>query len=288
MIPSAETLRFLSANRSISDANWVLVGYPLEETVTFRPGTSKGPATLRAASHGLETFSPRLSRDLTDLLIADSGDLALSHGSGVNKNSLEYILGTIRSKSEEIVRAGKKTLALGGEHLITLPQVEAMLWKYPELLVLQLDAHADLRNDYEGNRHSHATVMRRLLDLSKNLTLIQCGIRSGTREEINFSSLSSQVHSTNKENLFDTLDSFSGRPMYLSLDLDILDPSVLPGTGTPEPGGWTFLELESIIHRLEGRNVVGGDVVELSPGLDPSGISSVTAACVVREILLAC
>ena len=130
--------------------------------------------------------------------------------------------------------------------------------------------------------------MRRLLDLTKDLILIQCGIRSGTREEINFSSLSPQVYSTNKENLLSTLDSFSGRPVYLSLDLDILDPSVLPGTGTPEPGGWTFPELESTIHKLEGRNVVGGDVVELSPDLDPSGISSVTAACVVREILLAC
>lgn len=288
MSSSDEAIRFLSADGSISDAEWVLLGCPLEETVTFRPGTRMGPAALRAASHGLETYNPRFRRDLTDLSIADAGDLDLPRGSRECGKGLERPLETIRSKSAEIIRSEKRILALGGEHLITLPLAEAIQEKHPDLLVLQLDAHADLRDDYEGGRHSHATVMRRLLDLSENVTLVQCGIRSGTREEMGFSRRSTQVQPVAQENLSGMLDGFAGRPLYLSLDLDVLDPSVLPGTGTPEPGGWTFLELESIIHRLEGRNVVGADVVELSPGIDPSGISSVTAASVVREILLAC
>jgi len=285
---SDEAIRFLSADGPISHAEWVLLGCPLEETVTFRPGTQEGPAGLRAASHGLETYSPRLRRDLTDLSIADAGDLDFLRGSRESGKDLVRPLETIRSKSAEIVRSEKRILALGGEHLITLPLAEAILEKHPDLLVLQLDAHADLRDAYEKDRYSHATVMRRLLDLSENVTLIQCGIRSGTREEMDFSRRSIQVQPAVQENLSGVLDGFTGRPLYLSLDLDVLDPSVLPGTGTPEPGGWTFLELESIIHRLKGRNVVGADVVELSPGIDPSGISSVTAASAVREILLAC
>ncbi|MFQ5692304.1 MAG: agmatinase, partial [Nitrospinota bacterium] len=196
------------------------------------------------------------------------------------------LLTRIRERAAGILADGKRLLALGGEHLVTLPLIEAALPEHPGLVVVQLDAHADLRSDYEGRRLSHATVMRRVTELGEDPVVVQAGIRSGTREEMNLARRSLRVQPCSGENLFDVLDGLSGRPLYLTLDLDVLDPGVLPGTGTPEPGGWAFRELEAILHGLGERKIVAADVVELSPELDPSGVSAVTAARCVREILL--
>ncbi|MBI2881861.1 MAG: agmatinase [Candidatus Tectomicrobia bacterium] len=278
--------RFLAAAASYDEADWVLLGFPLEETVTFRPGTREGPRALRSASEGLETYSPLLDRDLEEIPVCDRGDLEIPPVSGRGDAALAPLLSRIRGQAARVLADGKRLLALGGEHLLTLPLVEAALSRHTDLAVVQIDAHADLRDSYEGRRLSHATVMRRVLELAEGLVLVQVGVRSGIREEMDLARQSVQVLPCAPEALFDLLDGLSPRPLYLSLDLDVLDPGVLPGTGTPEPGGWTFRELERILHRVGGRNLIGADVVELSPVLDPSGISAVTAARCVREILL--
>ena len=286
--------RFLAAGTPYDRADWVLLGCPLEETVTFRPGTRQGPAAIRPASQGLETYSPLLRRDLEEVAFCDWGDLdlpplpPLPPASGRGDQEVSSLLDLIRNRAARILDDGKRPFILGGEHLLTLPLVEAALSRHPGLTVVQLDAHADLRESYEGRRLSHATVMRRVIERSEDLALVQAGVRSGTREEMDFARRSTQVQPATPDNLFAVLDAIVTGPIHLSLDLDVLDPGTLPGTGTPEPGGWTFRELEGLIHRLKGRRVVSADVVELSPGLDPTGVSAVTAARCVREILLAC
>ncbi len=279
--------RFLGATSSYQLADWVLLGCPLEETVTFQPGTRKGPQAIRTASECLETYSPLIDRDLEDVCYCDLGDLTIPPASGWGDEAIAPLLSKIRTEASRIIKDGKRLLSLGGEHLVSLPLIEAAFSRHADLLVIQLDAHADLREEYEGRRLSHATVMRRVMELSERVTLGQSGIRSGTREEFELARLSPQVKVCNLEDLFEFLDEGPSKPIYLSLDMDLLDPGVLPGTGTPEPGGWTFRELESVLHGLADRNIIGADVVELSPDLDPSGVSAVTAAKCVREILLA-
>jgi len=289
--PDRPPARFLAAATPYDQADWVLLGCPLEETVTFRPGTRQGPTAIRPASEGLETYSPLLRRDLEEVAFCDWGDLdlpPLPSASGRGDQEVSPLLDLIRNRAARIQDDGKRPFILGGEHLLTLPLVEAALSRHPGLTVVQLDAHADLRESYKGRRLSHATVMRRVIERSEDLALVQAGVRSGTREEMDFARRSTQVQPATPDNLFAVLDAIATGPIHLSLDLDVLDPGTLPGTGTPEPGGWTFRELEGLIHRLKGCRVVSADVVELSPGLDPTGVSAVTAARCVREILLAC
>lgn len=269
-------LRFLASKPG--GAGTLLLGCPLEETLTFRKGTRLGPSAIREASEGLETFSPGLDRDLEDVSFGDLGDLDLPSG------DLEGSLSLIRQRARELFSSGRRVLALGGEHLVTLPLLEAALSVHPHLAVLQLDAHADLREEYLGQRLSHATVMRRLLELSQDLVIYQCGVRSGTREEMNLARGCRQIQIIPRHRICKS--PLTRRRLYVTLDLDILDPGVLPGTGTPEPGGWTFQELEECLHALRRCQVIGADVVELAPGLDPAGVSAITAAKVVRELLL--
>ena len=261
-------------------AGTLLLGCPLEETATFRRGARLGPSAIREASEGLETFSPGLNRDLEEVSFGDLGDLDLPCG------HLEGSLSVIRQRASQLLSSGRRVLALGGEHLITLPLLEAALSVHPDLALLQVDAHADLRDEYLGHRLSHATVMRRLLELSRDLVIYQCGVRSGTREEMDLARRSPQIQVIPRHRICTSLP--TERPLYLTVDLDILDPGVLPGTGTPEPGGWSFHELEGFLHALKGCQVIAADVVELAPGLDPSGVSAITAAKVVRELLLVC
>ncbi len=278
---------FLGADALYSEADWILLGCPLEETVTFRPGARNGPASIRSASQGLERYSPPLDRDLEEISVCDLGDLDLPPADSRGDEGVAPLLSHIRERAAGVLADDKRLLVLGGEHLLTLPLVEATLQRHPDLVVVQLDAHADLRDNCEGRKLSHATVMRRVTELEEGVVLFQVGIRSGTRKEIELARRSIQVQPCDVATLFELLDGVSPRSIYLSLDLDVLDPGTLPGTGTPEPGGWTFQDLESVLHRLGRHKVVGGDVVELSPDLDPSGISAVTAARCVREILLA-
>jgi len=255
-----------------------ILGVPLEVSLSFRPGVKFAPQSIREVSEVLESFSPYLEGDLEDLLFIDLGDLVL-------RQQKHEALQKIEDEIKRIISSEKRFLFLGGEHLITFPIIKAYKSLWPDLAVLHIDAHMDLREGYEGEKLSHATVMRRVWEIvGKNL--YQLGVRSGTKEEWAFSESFCRLHPFDLSGLSLFLDEIKDKPIYLSLDLDVIDPGYLPGTGTPEAGGITPKELFEAFKLLKERKLVGVDIVELSPSYDPTGASSILAAKVVREILL--
>ncbi len=274
---------FIGCESSYEDAKIVLFGAPFDSTTSFRPGARFGPAAMRHESFGLETYSPYQDKDLEDIAVFDSGDLELCFGSS------EAALADITARAQEILADEKFPLLLGGEHLVTLGAVRAVLEKYPDLHIVHFDAHADLRDDYLGAQLSHACVLRRCHDLIGDGRIHQFCIRSGEREEFRFASQHTDMHPFT----FDGLPELAERlkqtqvPVYLTIDLDCLDPSAFPGTGTPEAGGVSFLQLLDAIRTITQGNIVAADVNELAPMLDTSGVSTATACKVLRELLLA-
>ena len=276
-------MNFIAANASFADASAVLFGAPYDSTTSFRPGTRFGPAALRSESFGIETYSPYQDRDLeTDARVHDAGDLELPFGAP------ERALEMIEAQAAEILDAGKVPFLLGGEHLVTLGAVRAAAKRFPGLRILHFDAHADLREDYLGVTLSHACVLRRCHDLLGDGRIWQFGIRSGTREEFAFMKAG---RVTTEPFTLKTLPQVSfpeGTPVYLTVDLDVLDPSEFPGTGTQEAGGVRFGELLAALRDVLARfRVVALDNVELSPPLDPTGRSTALACKLLREELLA-
>ena len=281
ILPNIET--FIGCESSFEEASIVLYGAPFDSTTSFRPGARFGPAAMRHESFGLETYSPYQDRDLMDISVFDSGDLELCFGSS------EMALSDIQKRAEEILETDKFPLLLGGEHLVTLAAVRAVAAKYPDLHIIHFDAHADLRDDYLGARLSHACVLRRCHDLLGDGRIHQFCIRSGEREEFQFASRHTDFHPFTFDGLKETVRELKEKqvPVYFTIDLDCLDPAAFPGTGTPEAGGVTFLELLEAIRMVAQGNVVGADVNELAPMLDASGVSTATACKVLRELLLA-
>ena len=281
ILPNIET--FIGCESSFEEASIVLYGAPFDSTTSFRPGARFGPAAMRHESFGLETYSPYQDRDLMDIRVFDSGDLELCFGSS------EMALSDIQKRAEEILKSDKFPLLLGGEHLVTLAAVRAVAAKYPDLHIIHFDAHADLRDDYLGARLSHACVLRRCHDLLGDGRIHQFCIRSGEREEFRFAAQHTEFHPLSFDGLEETVRELKEKnvPIYFTIDLDCLDPAVFPGTGTPEAGGVTFLELLEAIRTVAQANVVGADVNELAPMLDASGVSTATACKVLRELLLA-
>ena len=281
MNPNIET--FIGCDCPFEGADIVLFGAPFDSTTSFRPGARFGSSAMRHESFGLETYSPYQDKDLTDCRVFDSGDLELCFGSA------EAALHDIEARAEEILSAGKLPLLLGGEHLVTLGSVRAVHKRHPEMHIIHFDAHADLRDDYLGAKLSHACVIRRCHELVGDGHIHQFCIRSGDREEFRFAKDHTDLHPF----CFDGLDTLtealarSGAPVYFTIDLDCLDPSAFPGTGTPEAGGVTFPQLLDAIRMVARTNVVGADVNELAPMLDPSGVSTAAACKVLRELLLA-
>ena len=281
ILPNIET--FIGCESSFEEASIVLYGAPFDSTTSFRPGARFGPAAMRHESFGLETYSPYQDRDLMDISVFDSGDLELCFGSS------EMALADIQKRAEEILETDKFPLLLGGEHLVTLAAVRAVAAKYPDLHIIHFDAHADLRDDYLGARLSHACVLRRCHDLLGDGRIHQFCIRSGEREEFRFAAQHTDFHPLSFDGLEETVKELKKKnvPIYFTIDLDCLDPAAFPGTGTPEAGGVTFLELLEAIRTVAQANVVGADVNELAPMLDASGVSTATACKVLRELLLA-
>jgi agmatinase len=218
--------------------------------------------------------------DLEDLRVFDGGDVDLPFG------GVAAALSLLEERAAVYLRDGKRPVMLGGEHLATLAPVRAALAVYPDLRVIQFDAHADLRDEYLGERYSHATVMRRVCELAGDGRVYQFGIRSGLRDEFDFAREHTVMRKYDFDGLRDTVRGLDGLPVYITIDLDVLDPSVLPGTGTPEPAGVTFRLLLDAISALESARIVGADIVELSPHYDLSGVSAVTACVALRELLL--
>ena len=281
MLPNIET--FIGCESSFEEASIVLYGAPFDSTTSFRPGARFGPSAMRHESFGLETYSPYQDKDLIDISVFDSGDLELCFGSS------EIALSDIQKRAEEILKAGKFPLLLGGEHLVTLGAVRAAAAKYPDLHIIHFDAHADLRDDYLGAKLSHACVLRRCHEIVGDGHIHQFCIRSGEREEFQFASRHTDFHPFTFEGLGETVRELKEKqvPVYFTIDLDCMDPSVFPGTGTPEAGGVSFLELLKAIRIVSQTNVVGADVNELAPMLDVSGVSTATGCKVLRELLLA-
>ncbi len=271
---------FISAKASFTEADAVILGCPYDGSASFRPGARFGPSAIRKASWGIETYSPYLRRDLSQLKIHDIGDLELPLGE--KKLSLDLI----RKAARKIFLENKFPIFLGGDHLITLPVVEEIFRIYPDLHILQIDAHTDLREDYLGETLSHSTVMRRVVDRLGKGRLLQVGIRSGTEEEFQLAKRMKSLVSSRKKSFSTMIRYLKGKPVYITLDLDVIDPGLLPGVGTPEPGGLPFQDLISLFKVLQSLHIIGFDLVELTPDYDPTQISSVTASVILREMIL--
>lgn len=272
---------FIGCESEYNEADIVLFGAPFDGTTSFRPGTRFGSKAIRSESFGIETYSPYQDRDLEDLKVFDAGDLELCFG------NTEKVLKDIEECTDKILEDKKLPVMIGGEHLVTLGTIRSFAKKYDDLHVVHFDAHTDLRDDYLGEKLSHATVMRRVLEIIGDKKLFQYGIRSGEKAEFEFAKKYSNLTKFDFSNLEEDLKKLEGKPVYFSIDLDVLDPSEFPGTGTPEAGGVRFMELLNAILTVSKLNIVGFDIVELSPHYDNSGRSTAIACKILRELLLA-
>jgi agmatinase len=274
---------FQGSEERIDKANIVIIGAPMDWTATFRPGSRFGPQRIRSVSEVLEEYSIQLKRNLDQVAFYDVGDLVLPFGDV--KGSLKII----EEAAAYLYSIDKIPFFLGGEHLVTLPILQAASRSYPDLHILHFDAHADLRSQYMGMEYSHSTVMRRSLEEAEGTKLFQFGIRSGIQEEIEYAKDRVKTYSVDfQDALEETLNEVTGRPVYITLDIDVVDPAYAPGTGTPEPGGTSSRELLEALYLMDTMdlNIVGFDLVEVAPPYDMSDITSVLAARILREMLL--
>ena len=273
---------YMECDKEASAAEIILFGAPFDSTTSYRPGRRVGSGAVRRESYGIECYSPYQDKDLTDTAVLDCGDLELCFGD--TSQALEQI----NAFTKEVLEEKKLPFMLGGEHLVTLGAFRAVKEAYPDVHVIHFDAHADLREEYLDVKLSHACVLRRCWELVGDGRIHQFGIRSGDREEFRWGKKHVDTRKFDFEGLADTLKKLKGKPVYFTLDLDVLDPSVFPGTGTPEPGGVSFDELRKAATLVcEQGNIVGCDVNELSPHYDQSGVSTMVACKIVREMLLA-
>jgi len=273
---------FMGSADSLEEADRVLIGLPMDFTTSFRPGTRQAPYRVREVSEGVEEYSIYQDRSLEEITFYDAGDVTIPFGNV--QQSLERMEATAR----DLLSMNKKIFSIGGEHLVSLPIIKAYADYYPDLVVIQMDAHADLREDYLGEVLSHATVMRQVLQIIGDKNLFQLGIRSGTREEMQYARKCSNLYLDEFLSALDEVKEQVGtRPVYISVDIDVLDPAFAPGTGTPEAGGVSSRELIKMLVELGDLNVVGFDVVEISPPNDIGDNTSILGAKLIREALLA-
>lgn len=273
---------FIGCDSKFEESEIVIFGAPFDSTTSFRPGTRFAADFIRMDSYGLETYSPYQDKDLEDYKLTDVGNLDLPFGNAARS------LDMIEEMAADILKSGSKPFLIGGEHLVSLGAIKASYAKYPDMLLLHFDAHADLREDYMGEKLSHASVIRRAWDFMGDDTIHQFCIRSGEREEFNWAKSHTKLEKFTFNSLKSTIEKIGkDTPCYITIDLDVLDPSIFSGTGTPEPGGIFFNEIIEIIKSFENLNVVGADIVELAPHYDQTGVSTATACKVMREFLLA-
>jgi len=271
---------FIGCDSEYDASKIVVFGAPFDSTTSFRPGTRFASSAMRNDSFGIETYSPYQDKDLADISVFDGGDLELVFGNP------EMALKQIEEFATEIIDDAKIPCMLGGEHLVTLGAVKAALTKYPNLCIIHFDAHTDLREDYLGQKLSHASVMRRIWELTGDSRIFQFGVRSGEKEEFLWSKEHIYTNKFNFDTLEEVIEELKDKPIYFSIDLDVLDPSVLCGTGTPEAGGVSFMELLNASLKVTKLNIIALDINELAPIYDPSGASTALACKLLRELLL--
>ena len=267
---------------SYDDAKMIIGGIPFDGTVCYRPGTRFGPKHIRNEFYALETYSPFLDLDLMDYDVFDIGDMDLPIGDTL------LVIDTIYNAASKLIKDNKVPFFLGGEHLVSFPCIKAAFEKYADLYVIHLDAHTDTRDIYFGNKLSHANIIRRCWDFLGDNRIYQFGIRSGSRDEFYWSLKDNHtiMRKFDLGGLSLLPDKLKDKSVYVTVDLDVLDPSIFPGTGTPEAGGITYKEIEELFLVMGKLNIVGADIVELSPDYDTSGVSTAVAAKVLREMML--
>jgi agmatinase len=279
-----QNIKFLSSNNDFTICDRVILGLPMDTTTSFRPGTRLGPSRVREVSFtgGIEEYSCYQDKSLEEINFYDAGDVSIAYGDvGESLNRMEAV-------ADDILAAGKKIFSIGGEHLVSFPLIKAYQKVYNNLAVIQFDAHTDLRDEYLGSKLSHATVMKRVIDIVGEKNVFQLGIRSGERAEFIYAKQASNLYLNQVIEVLDEVKAKVGtRPVYISLDIDVLDPAFAPGTGTPECGGITSQELLQALFSLKELNVVGFDMVEISPACDVVDVTSILGAKILREALLA-
>lgn len=277
-----EKASFMASSKDYNQSSKVIIGIPMDATTSFRPGTRLAPYRVREVSESVEEYSVYQDKSLEEIDFYDAGDIIIPFG------NVGESLRRIEEVSRGLVKVGKKVFAIGGEHLVSLPLIKSYHRQYSNLTVVQMDAHADLRHDYLGETLSHATVMRHVVQEIGDKNLYQLGIRSATREELKYAAAKTCLY---LDRFLDVLDEvikkIGDRPVYLSLDIDVLDPAFAPGTGTPEAGGISSRELLQALHRLGELQVVGFDMVEISPPYEKGDNTSILGAKILREALLA-
>ena len=280
---SKNVVNFIACDSEYDNAEIVLYGAPFDSTTSYRPGTRFAPSVIRNESFGLETYSPYQDKDLTEKNIFDSGDIELAIG------DTEKVLNAIEERASVIFNDNKIPFMLGGEHLVTLGAVRAAVKKFDELYIIHFDAHTDLREDYLGVKLSHASVIRRCHELVGDGKIFQFGIRSGEKYEFEWAKDGHTfLNKFNFNGLDDTIEKLKGKNVYFTLDLDVMDPAYFAGTGTPEAGGVSFIELMNASTKVCSElKIIGCDVNELSPPYDTSGASTAVACKIIREMLLA-
>ena len=266
---------WMGAVGDYESARLVMLGLPFDGTCSYRPGSRFAPERIRLASWGLEEYSPDFNKELSDVLFYDAGELEFPIGN--TQKSLELI----EENVSQIYKDKKKYLGIGGEHLVTLPAFRACSKIYSNLAVVHFDAHTDLREDYLGEKNSHASVMRRIGEIVGFENIKQIGIRSGLKEEFELM----DKYSTHIDD-YSGLEPIKEKNIFLTIDIDVLDPSIVSGTGTPEAGGLSYKELQNWLKVLSGFNIVGADVVELAPDYDKSEVSTAVATKVIRDVLM--
>lgn len=267
---------------TFEEAKIILYGAGFDGTSSFRPGSRFAPLAIRSETYfAQEDYSPYFDRDLTQHAVHDLGDVDVVFGNTIKT------MERIETVSENLVSYNKKPVCLGGEHLVSLPAIKPLIKKYPNLHIIQMDAHLDLMDELFGNKYSHGSVMRRIHDiLGDSGQIFQVGIRSGSKVEYEFARQNTRLFEFNTLEFLKNIHELNNKPIYLTLDLDLFDPSLISGTGTPEAGGIFFQEYIDVLKKLDKLNIVGADVVELSPQIDPTHVSSIVASKILRELLL--
>lgn len=271
---------FISCDNLYEESNIVIFGAPFDSTTSFRPGTRFASQVMRNDSYGLETYSPYQNKDLEDYCMFDAGDLELCYGNS------EKTLNIIEEFSTKLLKDNKIPLMIGGEHLVTLGMIRAVTKKYDDLHIIHFDAHTDLRDEYMGEKLSHASVIRRAWDIVGDGKIFQFAIRSGEKTEFEWAKSHTFLNKFNFNNLDEVIEKLKGKNVYFTIDLDVLDPSIFPGTGTPEAGGVSFIDLLEAIIKVGKLNIVAADINELAPNYDNSGVSTAVSCKVLRELLL--